>query len=85
MCITRVGKVLSVSQGRAEVEFFDGKDVGDVDASLVGAVKKGVFVEVFGSLALSVLSTSEARRRRALWNEVRKAAMMPPAQRGKGK
>jgi hydrogenase maturation factor len=85
MCITRVGKVLSVSQDRAEVKFFDGRDSSDVDTSLVPGVKKGSFVEVFGSLALSVLSVSEARRRKALWKEVMTAAMMPPPQGRKGK
>ena len=85
MCITRVGKVLSVSQDRAKVEFFDGRDSGEVDTSLVPGVRKGSFVEVFGSLALSVLSVSEARRRKALWNEVMAAAMMPPPQGRKGK
>jgi hydrogenase maturation factor len=82
MCITKVGKVLSVSKGRAEVEFFGADDVGDVDVSVVSGVAKGAFVEVFGDLALSVLSAAEARRRKAVWEEVRKAAMMPSPRRG---
>jgi len=82
MCITKVGKVLSTSKGRAEVEFFGANDVGDVDVSVVGGVAEGAFVEVFGDLALSVLSRAEAKRRKAVWEEVRKAAMMPPPRRG---
>jgi len=82
MCITKVGKVLSLKEGRAEVEFFGDNDLGDVDVSVVRGVSKGAFVEVFGDLALSVLSPAEARRRKAVWEEVRKAAIMPPARRG---
>jgi hydrogenase maturation factor len=81
MCITKVGKVLSVKDGRAEVQFFGGNDLGDVDVSVVGGVAKGTFVEVFGDLALSVLSAAEAKRRKAVWEEVRRAAIMPPPRR----
>ncbi len=73
MCITRVGKTVSVSKGRARVEFFDGRALDDVDVSVVKA-GKGEFVEVFGNLALSVLTPSEARVRRKAWGDVRKAA-----------
>jgi len=74
MCVTRAGKVVSASKGRARVEFFDGRALDDVDLSVVGA-QKGEFVEVFGNLALSVLSASEARSRKRAWDEVRKAAL----------
>jgi hydrogenase maturation factor len=76
MCITRAGKAVSVSKGRARVEFFDGKTLDDVDVSVVSA-KKGEFVEVFGNLALSVLSASDARARKRAWGDVRKAAGQP--------
>ncbi len=72
MCITRVGRAVSVSKGRARVEFFDGRALDDVDVSVVNATK-GEFVEVFGNLALSVLSASEARTRKKAWDEVREA------------
>lgn len=81
MCITKVGKVLSVSNGRAEVEYFGANDLGDVDVSVVRGVAKGAFVEVFGDLALSVLSAAEAKRRKEVWEEVTKAAMMPSPRR----
>jgi hydrogenase maturation factor len=78
VCIARVGRALSVSDGRARVEFFDGRGLDDVDVSVVKAAP-GDFVEVFGNLALSILSRAEARRRKDAWAEVRRAAMMPPA------
>jgi len=72
MCVTRAGKVVSASQGRARVEFFDGRALDDVDLSVVDA-KKGAFVEVFGNLALGVLSPAEAKRRKQAWAELAKA------------
>jgi len=76
MCVTRAGKVVYASHGRARVEFFDGRALDDVDLSVVDA-KKGAFVEVFGNLALGVLSPAEARRRKEAWIEVAKAAGAP--------
>jgi hydrogenase maturation factor len=72
MCITRVGRTASVSKGRARVEFFDGRTLDDIDLSVVRA-KKGEFVEVFGNMALSVLTPSEANSRKRAWAEVAKA------------
>jgi len=72
MCVTRAGKVVSTSRGSARVEFFDGRALDDVDVSVVDA-KKGAFVEVFGNLALGVLSPAEAKRRKQAWAEVAKA------------
>jgi hydrogenase maturation factor len=79
MCVTRAGKVVSASRGRARVEFFDGRALDDVDVSVVNA-QRGQFVEVFGNLALSVLSPAEAKSKRKVWAEVRKAAMQTPAE-----
>jgi hydrogenase maturation factor len=79
MCITRVGRVTSAAKGLAEVEFFDGRALGNVDVSMVRGVGRGTYVEVYGNLALSVLGAAEARKRKAAWKEIRKAAMMPPA------
>ena len=71
--------MVSASKGRARVEFFDGRALDDVDVTLVGA-QKGQFVEVFGNLALSVLSASEARSKKRVWEEVRKATLEIPAE-----
>jgi hydrogenase maturation factor len=76
MCIARVGKIVSTRLGKGTVEFFDGRALDGVDLSAVGT-KKGDFVEVFGGVALSVLTPAEARRRRKDWKEVRRAAGAP--------
>jgi hydrogenase maturation factor len=73
VCIARVGKVVGLSDGMATVEFFDGGCLGGVDLGVAGG-KVGSYVEVFGNLALSVLSASEVRNRRRIWSEVREAA-----------
>lgn len=73
MCVTRAGKAVEVSNGKARVEFFDGRALDGIDVSVVKA-KKGEFVEVFGNMALSVLSASEARPKKAAWVEIRRAA-----------
>lgn len=80
MCITRVGKVVSASKGKASVDFFDGRSLDGVDVSMVGAAR-GDFVEVFGNLALSVLTVSDAAKRKEAWKEIRKAAMIPLSNR----
>ena len=75
VCITRVGRVFEAAGGRAMVEFFDGRILREVDLAVVGA-RKGEYVDVFGNMALSVLSESEARSRRRAWAVVEKAAQM---------
>ena len=57
------------------MEFFDGRALDEVDVSMV-AVTRRDFVEVFGNLALSVVSPSDAKKRRAAWKEVREAAIV---------
>jgi hydrogenase maturation factor len=73
MCVTRVGRVEEVSQGKARVAFFDGRTLDGVDVSVVGG-RKGAYVEVFGNLALSLLGKAEAMQRREAWETVKKAA-----------
>lgn len=80
MCITRVGRVLAASGGKAQVEFFDGRTSEDVDLSVEPA-NVGSYIEVFGNVALSTLGPAEARRRKAVWKEIRKAASREQAQR----
>jgi hydrogenase maturation factor len=75
MCIARVGKVMTTSQWRASVDFFDGRALDGVDISMVAAAR-GDFVEVFGNLALSVITPSDAKKRRAAWKEIREAAIV---------
>ncbi len=75
MCIARVGKVESESRGRGRVAFFDGRSLEGIDLGAVDA-HAGDFVEVFGDLALQVLTAAEAKRRRAAWEEVRRASRL---------
>ncbi len=46
-----------------------------VDVSMVVAAR-GDFVEVFGNLALSVVTPSDAKKRKAAWKEIREAAIV---------
>ena len=80
MCVTRAGKAVAVSEGRARVDFFDGRTLDGVDVSMVRA-RRGDFVEVFGNLALSVLTPAEARSKKKAWAEVTKAIAMDTAAR----
>ncbi|MEM0118449.1 MAG: HypC/HybG/HupF family hydrogenase formation chaperone [Conexivisphaerales archaeon] len=72
MCISRVGKVLLAEGKMARVEFFDGRVSDGIDVSML-KVKRGCFVEVFGSIALAKLSEREAKKRREAWRELRRA------------
>jgi len=80
MCITRVGRVEVVLDGKARVAFFDGRTLDGVDVSMVKA-RKGAYVEVFGSLALSILGQAEAKRRREAWEMIKKATVQGPLAR----
>ncbi len=66
------------------MEFFDGRALEDVDVSMLKGVGVGKYVEVYGNLALSILGPAEARKRKAAWAEVRRAAMVMPPRRGTG-
>lgn len=78
MCIMRVGRVVSESRKKGKVEFFDGRSLERVDLGAVDA-KVGNFVEVFGDMALGVLTPAEAKKRRTAWEEVQKAALLVEA------
>jgi len=69
MCMTRVGRVLSVSGNRAQVLFFGQDSPRDIDVSMV-KIKKNSYVEVFADSALKKLTSKEAQRRKQLWIEV---------------
>jgi hydrogenase maturation factor len=79
MCVTRVGKTVEVTRGKATVEFFDGRTLDGVDVSMAKA-GKGDYVEVFGNIALSVLDGSEARVRKKAWSEVRRGVKLAVAE-----
>jgi hydrogenase maturation factor len=81
MCVTRAGKTVAVSDGKARVEFFDGRALDGVDVSMVRA-HVGDFVEVFGNLALSILTPAEARSKKRAWAEVTRALALDANGRG---
>ena len=71
-------------QGKASVDFFDGRSLDGVDISMVTA-SRGDFVEVFGNLALSVVSPSDAKKRRTAWKEIREAAFVTLPKRARAR
>jgi hydrogenase maturation factor len=72
MCITRVGKILSITGTEAKVEFLDDKATRQIDVSMIEGIKRNAFVEVFADSALTTLTAKEARWRKKLWLEMRK-------------
>ena len=72
MCITRVGRVLSITGTEAKVEFLDDKATRQIDVSMIEGIKKNSFVEVFADSALTTLTPKEAQWRKKLWLEMRK-------------
>jgi hypothetical protein len=60
-----------VAKGKGTVKFFDGRSMDEVDLSVAGAAK-GAYVEVFGNLALGVLSAAQAKVRLREWEAVRR-------------
>lgn len=80
MCVTRVAKVVSVVGDKAVVRLADGREIADVDVSMVDA-KRGGYVELFADQALSTLTEEEASLRAELWKELEKRLEEPPASR----
>lgn len=72
MCITRVGRILSITGSKAQVEFLDDKAKREIDVSMLEGIKKNSFVEVFADSALTTLTSKEAQWRKKLWLEMRK-------------
>lgn len=82
MCVTRVAKVVSVAGDKAVVRLADGRELREVDVSMVDA-KRGCYVEVFADQALSMLTEEEAALRSELWKELMKRLEEPPAARAR--
>jgi hydrogenase maturation factor len=73
MCITRVGKILSLHNSRASVKLFgDDRIVENVDVSMIDA-RPSSYVEIYANLALRSLSAKEAGQRKKAWVEVVRA------------
>ena len=65
MCVTRVGKVVSVQGTTASVLYLDSGTVGDVDVSMVDA-KRNAYVEIFAEQAIGRITKKEAEFKRDL-------------------
>jgi hydrogenase maturation factor len=73
MCITRVGKVLSIENSKAKVELVgDSRIVENVDVSMISA-RKNSYVELYANLAVGLLNSQEANARKRAWTEVMRA------------
>jgi len=73
MCATRVGRAISTRGKKARIRFFDGRTSNEVDIS-VSPARRGSCVETFGNVAPSVLGLTEAKRREAVWQQIKKVA-----------
>jgi hydrogenase maturation factor len=72
MCITRVGKVLSLDKSKATVKLLgDDRILEDIDVSMINA-RPNSYVEIYANLAVSVLSANEANQRKQAWIEVKR-------------
>lgn len=69
MCVTRVGKVLSVEGNRATVRVLETGGVTNVDVSMVSP-KKNAYLEIFADAAIGSLTKKEAEYKCALRQEV---------------
>ncbi len=75
MCISRVGKIISLARGKAVVRLVGTEQIlENVDVSMISEPRKGGYIEIFANLALSKVTPKEAVRRRHVWREVMEAA-----------
>ena len=65
MCVTRVGRVLSIHGANASVLYIDSGAVGEVDVSMVRA-KKDAYLEIFADQAIGRITKKEAEFKRDL-------------------
>ena len=77
MCITRVGRVLSIQGAIASVLYLDSLAAGEVDVSMVRA-RKGSFVEVFAEQAIGTITKKEAEVKRDLRLEMNRLRVAVP-------
>jgi len=68
MCLAIPGKVVSVADSKAEVDFGEGV-LREVNVSLVD-VMKGDYVLVHAGFAIQVMDEKEAMETISLWNQV---------------
>jgi hypothetical protein len=69
MCVTRVGKVISVQGTRAIVRILDTGAIADINVSLVDA-KKNAYLEIFADSAIGSLNKREAEWKSKIRSEL---------------
>ena len=77
MCVTRVGRILSIQGTIASVFYLDDLVVCEVDVSMVHAWK-GSYVEVFAEQAIGRITKREAEFKRDLRLEMNRLRMAVP-------
>ena len=65
VCVTRVGKVLSMRGTQATVKILDSGDVVEVSLAVSGA-KKNSLLEIFADCAIGILTKREAEWKRSI-------------------
>jgi hydrogenase expression/formation protein HypC len=75
MCLAIPGKVISVKNEKAEVDFGEGV-LREVNVTLVNA-KTGDYVLVHAGYAIQVLDEKEAQETLSLWNQILEAGNEP--------
>jgi hypothetical protein len=69
MCVTRVGKVLSVKGTHAMVRILESGAVVDINLALVEA-KKNAYLEIFADSAIGLLTKREAEWKTSLRSQL---------------
>ncbi len=68
MCLAIPGKVISIKEDKAEVDFGEGV-LREVNVTLV-SVKTGEYVLVHAGYAIQVLDEKEAQETLSLWSQI---------------
>jgi hypothetical protein len=77
MCVTRVGRVLSIQGTNASVRYLDSGAVSEVDVSMVRA-KKDSYIEIFAEQAIGRITKKEAEFKRDLRLELDRLRTVAP-------
>jgi hydrogenase expression/formation protein HypC len=75
MCLAIPGKIVSVKEAQAQVDFGEGV-LREVNVTLVN-VRVGDYVLVHAGYAIQVLDEREALETLSLWNEILQAETQP--------
>ena len=76
MCLTRVGRIISIEGPKARIRYLDGVGEHEIDVSTIEA-KKGGYVEIFALSAIGMLTKREADLKSRLRKEMLRRAGRP--------